>query len=383
MLPSSLSTSSSKARRIGDAKACLLRRVLSIALWTIGALILIDAAVGFAFHAPADPERATTLQRYFDYGRSIEGKLRRYVGPSLDQDAKIVRAGWLEDCDVPTIARPGKVIFDIYGMSFSNNIADHLEQIDPDLAGQRFAGPEAPPNHSYACFVRRVRLHLNRAPIQILGVLASSIPRMETLSGLTTSFEVPQPFTYPRYRLNSDGQLAALGSSIKSQQDLHAALSDPEKWHIFLNELAASDAFYQPELVKADIFDHSVLGRMIRRAWAQRSFRDRIGALRPENGFSGAPDIPPVLVAVLLDFAATTRAAGQHPILILFEDRGYGTALSTIAIPELRANNIDFVATSTIASAYDSASFLSDGHFTPAVDQKIARAVLSLIHRPR
>ena len=142
-----------------------LRRVLSIVLWTIGALIIIDLAIGFIFRVSADPARATSLHRYFEYGRSIEGKLRRYVGSSPDEDAMIMRAGWLGDCDVRTIAIPGKLMFDIYGMSFSNNVADRLEKLAPNLASQRFAGPAAPPNHSYACFARRARMGLDRAPI--------------------------------------------------------------------------------------------------------------------------------------------------------------------------------------------------------------------------
>lgn len=383
MLPFSSSISNSKPRRIRNPQARLLRRVLSVLLWTIGALGLIDAAIGFAFRAPAEPERATGLQRYFDYGRSIEGKLRRYVGSSPDQDAIIVRAGWLNDCDVPSLARPGKLVFDIYGMSFSNNIALQLERLDRGLASQRFAGPEAPPNHSYACFISRDQLRLVRAPIQILGVLASSIPRMETLSGLTTSFEQPQPFTYPRYSLDPHGHLVARWSSIKSREELRAALSDGRKWRNFLDELASNDAFYEQQIVQADIFDHSVLARMIRRAWGQRSLRMRIAALRPEAGFSGAPDIAPVLCAMLLDFAATARAGGLRPIVILFEDRGYGTALSAIAAPVLRANRIEFVATSSIASPNDSSNFIADGHFTPAVDEKIARAVRALLDRAR
>ena len=42
-------------------------------------------------------------------------------------------AGWLSDCDVPTLARPGKLIFDAYGMSFSARVADRLEALDPGL----------------------------------------------------------------------------------------------------------------------------------------------------------------------------------------------------------------------------------------------------------
>jgi hypothetical protein len=377
MPPFSSSISNFKPRRRRITQGRLLGRALSILLWTTGALILMDAAVGFVL--PAAPGPTATMQRYFDYGRSIEGKLRRYVGSSPDQDAEIMRAGWLNECEVATFSRPGKVMFDIYGMSFSNNIADHLEQLDSRLAGQRFAGPAAPPNHSYACFIRRVRMGLQRAPIQILGILASSIPRMETLSGLTTSFEAPQPFTYPRYSLTPDGRLFEHWSSIKSQEELHAALSDPTKWRTFLNELATDDAFYVQGLVKADVFDHSTLARMIRRAWAQRSFRNRVAALRPSSGFSGASDIAPVLVAMLLDFATTTRAAGGRPIVILIEDSGYGTALSSMVTPVLKANRIDFVATSGIASPTDSGNFVGSGHFTPAVDEKIARAVLNLL----
>jgi hypothetical protein len=204
---------------------------------------------------------------------------------------------------------------------------------------------------------------------------------METLSGLTTSFEQPQPFTYPRYSLAPDGRLEARVSSIKSQEDLRAALSDNRKWRTFLDELSSNDTFYVQRIVQADIFDYSVLTRMIRRAWGQRFLRMRIAALRPEAGFSGAPDIAIVLNAMLLDFAATSRAAGLRPIVILFEDRGFGTALSTIAAPVLRANRVDFVATSSIVSPNDSSNFIADGHFTPAVEEKIARTVFALLER--
>ena len=84
----------------------------------------------------------------------------------------------------------------------------------PDLPSHSFGGPAAPANHSYACFVRRVEAKRDRAPIQILAMLASSIPRMETISGLTTSFEGPEPFTYPRYSLAPDGRLVGYSPSI-------------------------------------------------------------------------------------------------------------------------------------------------------------------------
>jgi hypothetical protein len=381
MFPFSSSTfSSERAHARRPNSRVPLGRFLSIVLWTVGALILIDVAVGRAFHPPADPRRASSLQTYFDYGRSIEGKLRREVGSTPEQDAAIVKAGWIaNECNVATSTPLGKLGFDIYGMSFSNQIADYMERLDLGLASQRFGGPAAPPNHSYACFIRRVEAGCQRAPIQILGVLASSVRRMETISGLTTSFEAPQPFTYPRYSLTPDGQLEGHSPSIATQDDLRAALADPMQWRAFLDELAANDAFYVEQLVRADIFDHSVIARMIRRAWGQRFVRDRTAALRATDGFSGAPDIAPVLRAILLDFAAKARKAAERPIVILIEDQGYGSALSAMVTPALQAKRIDFVATSTIVSPDDAHNFEGDGHFIPEANEKIARAVLNLL----
>lgn len=384
MLRSSSFISSSDHDRRG-VKRCaqIRRRIFGIVLWTMGAMILLDVSVGFAFRPPLDPRQtSSSLQTYFDYGRSIEGKLRRQVGSTAEQDAAIVEAGWLaKKCDIATSNTVGKLTFDIYGMSFSDQIADQMVRLDPGVAGQSFDGPSAPLNHSYACFVHRVEAKLNHASIQILGILASSIRRMETISGLTTSFEGPQPFTYPRYSLTPDGNLMDYSPSITTQEDLRATLANPLKWRAFLDELATYDDFFEHRLFQADVFDQSVLARMIRRAWGQQVLRTRTTALRAHDGFSGAPDIAPVLRAMLIDFAIRTHRAGEHPIIILIEDQGYGGTLSAIAAPALEVNHIDFITTSTIASPDDPSNFMSDGHFTPAANEKIARAVLALLGR--
>jgi hypothetical protein len=266
-------------------------------------------------------------------------------------------------------------------MCFSNHIADHMERLDPGLAIHRFAGPGAPPNHSYACFIRRVEADRDRATVQIFGILASSLRRMETVGGLTTSFEGPQPFTYPRYSLNPDGHLVAHFPTITSQNELREALADPVKWSAFLDDLAANDIFFERRIVQADVFDHSAIARMIRRAWGQRILRDRTSALKAAVGISGEADIAPDLRAMLLDFASKARQGGARPLVILIEDQGYGGSLSAITGSALRANHIDFVTTSAIVSPDDTGNFLADGHFTPAADEKVARAVLDLLGR--
>jgi len=354
---------------------------LEALLWTIVVLASIDFAVGLIFRLPADARsEGSSLQNYFNYGRSIEGKLRYLVGKTPDQDAPIVMAGWLwQECDVERSFPPGKLGFDIYGMSFSSYIADQMTALDPALASRKFGGPAAPPNHSYACFLRRFQEKRDFASIQILGVLASSVRRMETISGLTTSFESPMPFTYPRFSLSGDGRLLGHMPSIESANDLRVALNDSDKWRAFEQDLAHSDYFYSRPVFQADVFDHSVIARMIRRAWGQRLLNERTDALRAADGFSGAPAISRVLGAILVDFAIKARARGAQPLVILIEDRGYGESLSHIAAPPLKANNIEFLATSTIVSPDDSGNFVGDGHFTPVAFEKIARAVLVLL----
>lgn len=293
-----------------------------------------------------------------------------------------MKVGWLaKECDVATPTPSGKLGLDIYGMSFSNHIAEHMERLDPDLAIRRFAGPGAPPNHSYTCYTRRVEAGHQRASVQVIGILASSIRQMVTVGGLTTSFEAPQPFTYPRYSLDTNGNLVAHFSTITTQNELRDALADSAKWTAFIDDLAANDAFYVERIVKADIFDHSVIARMMRRAWAQHVLRERTTALGGGDGFSRSPDIAPVLRSMMLDFANKARQSGERPIVILIENRGYGGTLSAIAASTLRANQIEFVTTSSIVSPDDASNFLADGHFTPEADEKIARAVLELLGR--
>jgi len=357
------------------------RRVLTVVLWTIAASIGIDGLVGLVFRLPADVQnQGSALQNYFDYGRSIEGKLRRLVGETSALDAPIVKAGWLSsECDTEQLLPPDKLGIDVYGMSFTNKIADEVERLNPGIVIRRFAGPGAPPNHSYACFLRRFEANRTLAPVQILGVLASSVRRMETISGLTTSFEGPTPFTYPRYSLTKTGYLEGHMPTITSEDDLRFALADPRKWSEFEGDLAVNDYFYSRSTFNSDFLDHSVIARMIRRAWGQRVVNDRTNALRPTEGFSGAPDIMPVLRAILVDFARKARRRGTRPLVILIEDRGYGGTVSAPTIPTLRANGIEFISTSSIVAPSDSGNFVADGHFTSTAFAKIAQAVLKLV----
>jgi hypothetical protein len=351
--------------------------------WTVAGSIFLDVSVGLAFRLPQDANApASPMQRYFDYGRSIEGKLRRLVGPSPAVEASIVKAGWLpQSCDVGSSIPSGKIGFDVYGMSFSNQIADQMEKLDSRVTATRFGGPAAPINHSFACFRRRIDSDRPRAPNQILGILASSIQRTVTIGGLSTSFEGPEPFSYPRYYLAGNDELREHNSFINSDDDLRDALENTKRWRAYIDDLSRYDLFYSRYLFDANVFDQSVLMRMIRRSWAQHLDGVRRKSLNLDAHFDRQSELAPLLRKLVITFSETAKAAGLHPVVLLIEDKGYGRMLSLALAPTLTDRNIDFVATSSIASPDDSANFVADGHFTLAVNETIARVTLKFIDK--
>jgi hypothetical protein len=348
-------------------------------LWTVAALVILDVAVQRVFPMPADVGRPPgALAQYFDYGRSIEGKLDRSVGRTDADSTPIVVAGWIDrECRrTPPLPSAGHSGVTIYGMSFSNHIADQLEELDPALAITRYAGPGAPPNHSYACFQSVNAAGRDPNPIQIFGVLASSIPRLLTLGGLTTSFEAPAPFSYPRYRLAA-GRLVAEQPVVRSPEDLR----EPAKWASYRTQLATDDAFYDLWQMSQSWADHSVVLRMLRRSYAQAELGRRTNRL-VNNGkdYVDNPEIGPALTTMLMQFAITSRADGKLPIVILFQDRGSGVdSLYRLVGPALIEAGVPVVSSHVIAPVTDPKNFISDGHFTPTADRLIAEQTLQAI----
>jgi hypothetical protein len=66
-------------------------------LWIISYLILIDVAVYIIFKYPPDPKNTSpsALQLFFEYGRSVEGKLSRMTRLSDEESASIINSGWI------------------------------------------------------------------------------------------------------------------------------------------------------------------------------------------------------------------------------------------------------------------------------------------------
>ena len=376
MLQPSSSTSSSERRRHKR-----LRAIIETCLWTLAALAALDVLTQRAFPMPSEVNQPPgKLAQYFDYGRSIEGKLARLVGPTDARSAPIVVAGWIDrECrHTPPQPPPGRIGVTVYGMSFSDHIANQLEQLDPTLAVSTYGGPAAPASHSYACFQSVNASGADPNPIQIFGVLASSVSRLLTLGGLTTSFEAPAPFTYPRYRLIA-GRLAAEQPLVRSPQDLR----EPATMASYRAQLAADDAFFDPWQMSQSWADHSVVLCMLRRGYAQAELSRRTRRLVNDGkDYVDNPDVGPTLRAILLQFASTARAQGKLPIVVLFQDRGSGTdSLYRLVGPALVNGGVSVVSSHGIAPVTDPKNFIPDGHFTPAVDRLIAEQALQVIRR--
>jgi hypothetical protein len=288
--------------------------------------------------------------------------------------APIISAGWIDrECNhtppAPSLHRRGLTI---YGMSFSNHVADQLERLDPTFAITRYGGPGASPNHSYACFSAVRNAGHDPNDIQVIGVLASSLPRLLTLGGATTTFEQPQPFTYPRYGLDQNGRLIATEPVIRSPADMR----DQRMRIVARNQLVSSDAFYDPLQFGYQWADYSVVLRLLRRAHAQAEMRSR--TLRLVNdGIQFYGEIGPILRSILVNFVGEVRARGQQPVVILLQDRGSGTdSLARLVGSSLAKSGTIVVRSDQIANVNDPRNFLPDGHFTPAVDRLIAEDLL-------
>src|ERR671922_1723815 len=233
MYPNSSSIFSSDA----VARRGALATAASILLW----LLVADVGLGVVVGTPdgGSTEKTSPFVRYFDYGRSIEGKVRAMAGADGGKLHPLVETGWIAPAAPDQPAAPGAdedLLIAGYGMSFAAQILHRMADLDPRLAVRFGGGPGAPLSHSYAMYAADRGHH--EARVVVLGILASSLPALVTVSHMTWNFEVPSPHFYPRYRL-VDNRLAAHVPSVMTLAQLQAALADPLRWETLVAEIAA------------------------------------------------------------------------------------------------------------------------------------------------
>lgn len=382
-----LSTSNSEASMPNVfTKALYSKRVRGVATAGLGfvlTLAALDVAINLLFPYPTDPLNTSpgAMNLYFDYGRSIEGKVTRQLGATDETSAPIARPGWLDSRlgeGQAVKPAPGEdLLVAVYGMSFAARTGDAMKKLDSKLMLRTIAGPSAPPSFSFAAYEADRRDH--QANVVMLGILASSVKGMGAMTGMTWGAEVPAPYTFPKYRIEQE-RLETVQPQIKSLAELRVAMGDRPKRDAFVAQLREHDQFFDSFTFEKSWLDASAIVRMLRRAWA-KSHQDSITSqIHTSSGFNPEWDQVPVLEKMVQEFATTAKQDGKLPIVLLFNDRGYDDHLYRLLQPTLEQNQIPFVSTHEIAPATDGSNFVGDGHFIPEVDQRIAQKVLEIVN---
>ncbi len=355
-----------------------------IVFWMLGWLALIDLGLNFLFPFPqVFSQRPSPLQRYFDRGRSVEGKLNRMVGEDLDNSAPIISSGWIDPnhwSDLPQAPEgDDDVLVSFYGMSFTNRASDALIELDSNITARNIAAPSAPPNHTYAAYMADEEGR--NADYAVMGILASSIRRMRSISGMNWTYSYPTPYTYPYYTFDAEGELVAIEPAISTATEFLTSFnSQDETWQAFESQLEQYDYPFNPLLFNTNAIDRSVFLRFIRSEWTSRATTSsEAGIYESGQGFNPESEEIRVLKAMLSEFAETARASGQTPVVMLFSNRGYGSHLYDVLAPELDNLELQVLDTNTIAPANDPDSFARDGHFTDEANLEVADALREMI----
>lgn len=349
-----------------------------IFIWSLFMVVALDLIISLATEQPKNGVQQGKLTEYFNYGLSIEKKLFRRVSNDNTTAANIAKAGWFKPKNNPDNKDDStkKRIF-IYGMSFSNHIGDILSKQDKSLDVRMFGGPGAPLNHSFA-YYQHHRPH-NKGDVVILGILASSLPMTNTLTHITSNFEYPAAHFYPRYKLDANNKLFKKELHINSLSELRTIMNNKKQWYQVKQTLEANDPFYDDILFSQNMTDKSVFLRLLKRAWGQREKLKTLRRYHDKTGFKNTERLIEVSQAIVRTFSQNVRSDGAIPFVILFNDRGFGDHLYKVLEPVLVNNNVLHYSTHDEYPANKLSNFISDGHFTPAIDTSIAVKVMERI----
>jgi len=355
-------------------------RLALITAWVVLWLAVIDVGVNLAFGP--NGRSFPGLRKYFEYGRSVEGKLARAVAAGDGAGGLILKAGWLDAAhwsDEPARLQPGTdFMVAAYGQSFTMQAVQEAARLDARMTVRSIGGPAAPPNHSYAAY--KLDEPLRRVDAVVFGILSSSVANLGSMSGLIWHFENPAPFTFPRYRLSPQGELIEERPLIDSEAAFRAAFAQrAAAWQDFKQQLRHSDRGYDPLVFSETIADRSTVVRLARRGWVAQAQAYERGIHDPQRGFNADAEDIKVLRAMLVDLARRTGERGERLVVVLLHARGDADHLYRAVADTLKAHRIDHVSTHALFSANDPSNFKPDGHYVPAANTKLTQALLRVL----
>ena len=373
MKPVNSSISSSKpesAKRIWPleiAKTCAL-----IIGWVLLADIAVQTGLSFGnkvLHGKLDP-----IVTYFDYGRSVPGKLKQ----QFNEDAAPVKAAWrdaLLETSAAQFAQYHAPSYRFYGMSFSNHIAKEWRALDPTIQIDEMNGPGAPANATFDWAIAD-RANRREGDVVVWTILSSSLSGMASLSRQTWSFEQPTPFTAPVYSIEN-GALVATRPIVDTYEKAKQAQGNTtsaiaQNW---ITQLKTTDLNYSPYAYALPRLDILPSARMIRRAVATADIKRRRKAIVGIGRDKPLYPYTEILKLMASELAQQTTQDRQHLIILLVQTQEPGPDLNAELGPWLDQQGIDYFATATIAEPSEPANYIADGHFKAHVDKAFAQAM--------
>lgn len=354
---------------------------LKLFAWVSVFLVLADVLVNIVFAYPSNPNvRPNFLQQYFDYGRSMEGKLRRVVGPTDETSAPITEPGWLTPDlfeGAPAEAERGReLLIATYGGSFNERVSRVIqEKYDDDITVRSVSAPGGPLNWAYSAYQMDRGQH--QADVAVLTLIAFTSATY-TMGGKFQ--DSPSPYTRPIYFLESD-EIRKVEPVIGTLPEMRQALlEDTKLWQEHIQTLKTYDPYYKSILFEESIFDSSSILRMLRR-WYGKKFETEIRSqFYGPDGFKDTSETVQVMKALVKKFAETARQDGVLPVVYLANTRGWGHHLYELLAPSLEENSIPYVSSHTAVPVDNPRLFLGDGHYIPEKDEELADEIIRVVY---
>jgi hypothetical protein len=357
-----------------------------IVLWIIFYLVLIDILINILFPYPNDPHNISPsfLQSYFDYGRSVEGKLAMMTRHSEEESAPRVSGGWLKSDKYRSLpseaSNQNEVLIALYGMSHTQCLWEAIQKTDKKYLIRGFMSAGAPPNWSYAAYEFDRGRH--KADVLILGILTDSVPPVTSTTGMTAFFDSSFPYTFPRYTVKNEKLVVAQPPFYDAKGYLEY-FYDQSKWNSYRSWLTKNDKYYDPFLFQRSLLDHSAFFRLLRRAYSEREKQRLIrGAYNTKTGFIEESEEIVILRTIVKTFAESARKDNIIPIIYIVNSKGCGDHLFRVLKPVLDAHKIPYLSTHIICPPDDPRVYLSENsHFTPAKDIELAKEMIKIIEK--
>lgn len=351
----------------------------------IAVILVFDVVIATAYSLPEGQETPENpLQRYFATGQSLEGKIRRSVGPPGEEPYVTNRLGWISTEILPPpkdwSSAETRIIF--YGNSFTRRMRAQAEHLQPSAATVSRYGPSAPINHTYALFEQDPLRP--EASMVVVGVLSKSMPYIQSIAWLSASFDNPTPYTFPKYYIE-DGELRTITPKIITRDRFIQSVRDQgADWQLFIDDLKKHDPGWDRFLFAENFTDEMASLRLLRRAWSRRAHTSLEANVYSESKGYNLENRYIQAVPLLLEQMYQQSVHDQQKFLVaLFHAQGEPGHLEGWLGAELEKRGIPYISSADHFSAMDPSNFISDGHYSDENDAKLAHEVLRRAALPK